>query len=51
MTKLYWKLRQSLSMRNIKQGAVVVHNKRLKRGAFKFYPCNRWGVGWHMRRK
>ena len=54
MSKLYWKLRQSMSMSSLKQGAVMVHTKRMNRrkpffGRNTFYPCNRWGVGWHTR--
>ena len=34
---------------SLKQGAVMVRNNRSKINRFTFYPCNKWGVGWHTR--
>lgn len=54
MSKLYWKLRQSMSKRSMQCGAIMVRTKRMNRrkpffGRNSFYPLNRWGSGYHKR--
>ena len=54
MSKLYWKLRQSMSYASMKQAKIMIRTRNINRkkpffGRTSFYPCNRWGVGWHAR--
>ena len=55
MSKLYWKLRQSMAMKRHRVLYVVtnLNRNRLKIGSrrLRTYPTNKWGVGWHLRKK